>query len=67
MKLFFWQLGNKEKFIRALWMGLLALVFLYAAVWYYSADYTIPIVLTVLYIADLGLRYKKIKRSKVHS
>lgn len=67
MKLFFWQLDNKEKFIRALWMGLLALTFLYTIVWYNSADFTIPIVLTVLYIADLGLRYKKMKQSKVHS
>lgn len=61
---FFWQLDNKGKFIRALWMGLFALLFLYVVVWYYSANITIPIVLTVLYIADLGLRYKKIKRSK---
>lgn len=64
MKLFFWQLDNKEKFIRALWMGLLALLFLYAVVGYKSADFTIPILLTFLYIAYLGLRYKKIKRSK---
>lgn len=64
---FFWQLNNKEKFVRTLWMGLLALIFLYAVVWHYAADITIPIVLTVLYIADLGLRYKKIKRSKVRS
>lgn len=59
MKLFFWQLDNKEKFIRALWMGLLVLIFLYAVVWYNSGDFTIPIVLTVLYFADLSLRYKK--------
>lgn len=65
MKLFFWQLDNKEKFIRALWMGLLGLIFFYAVVWYNSADFTIPIFFTVLYIADLGLRYKKMKRSKV--
>ena len=67
MKLFFWQLDNKEKFIRALWIGLLVLIFLYAAVWYNSADSTIPIVLTVLYFADLSLRYKKMKRSETHS
>ena len=59
MKLFFWQLDNKEKFIRALWMGLLVLIFLYAVVWYNSGDFIIPIVLTVLYFADLSFRYKK--------
>lgn len=61
MKLFFWQLDNKQKFTRALWTGLLVLLFLYAVVWYVDIDFTIPIVLTVLYIADLVFRYKKIK------
>lgn len=67
MKLFFWQLDNKEKFTRVLWKGLIILLFLYTVVWYKDIDFTIPIVLTVLYIADLVFRLKKIKRSKVHS
>lgn len=66
MKLFFWQLDHENKFTRALWSGLLAFLFLYAVVWYKGFDFTIPIVLTVLYIVYLGFRYKKIKRSKVH-
>ena len=66
MKLFFWQLDQKEKFIRVLWSGLFVLLFLYCVAWYKGLNFTIPIVLTILYIVDIGFRYSKIKRSKVH-
>ena len=71
MKFFFWELDNKEKFIRALWTGLLALVFLYVICWYFVDDLlikiVIPLALTVIFITDLALRYKKMKRMKAQS
>ena len=69
MKLFIWQLDNREKFIRYLWFGLLALLFLYVIVWYYVDDIAIKILLsiamTILYIIELFFRYKKWKNTKV--
>jgi len=63
---FYWNLDNKEKFIRSLWTGLLALLFLYVVVWYCVDDITIkivlPITLTILYIASLFYRYNKVKK-----
>ena len=38
MKFFFWQLDEKEKFIPALWTGVLALIYLYVVCWYVSDD-----------------------------
>ncbi len=65
MRFFYWNLDNKEKFIRSLWMGLLALLFLYVVVWYYVDDLIIkivlPITLTILYIVGLFYRYNKMK------
>ena len=71
MKFFFWELDNKGKFIRALWTGLLALVFLYGVCWYFVDDLliktVIPFALTIIFITDLALRYKKIQRMKAQS
>ena len=71
MKFFFWELDNKEKFIRAFWTGLLALIILYAVCWYLVDDLIIkivlPVALTIIYIVDLVFRYKKMKRMKVQS
>ena len=68
MKLFIWQLDNREKFIRVLWFGLLSLLFLYVVVWYYVDDIVIkillPIATTILYIVELFFRYKKWKNTK---
>ena len=68
MKLFIWQLDNREKFIRVLWFGLLSLLFLYVVVWYYVDDIVIKILLptavTILYIVELFFRYKKWKNTK---
>lgn len=65
MKFFYWNLNNKEKFIRSLWTGLLALLFLYVVVWYCVDDLTIKIeiliVCTTLYVFDLFDRYYKYK------
>lgn len=62
---FYRNLDNKEKFIRSLWTGLLALLFLYVVVWYCVDDLTIkivlPITLTILYSAGLFYRYNKSK------
>lgn len=71
MKFFYWNLDNKEKFIRSLWMGLLALLFLYVVVWYCVDDLTIkivfPIGFTILYIIGLSYRYHKIKKMNKES
>ena len=68
MKLFIWQLDNREKFIRVLWFGLLSLLVLYVVVWYYVDDIVIkillPIAVTILYIVELFFRYKKWKNTK---
>lgn len=65
MKFFYWNLNNKEKFIRSLWTGLLALLFLYVVVWYCIDDLTLKIeiliVCTMLYVIDLFDRYYKYK------
>lgn len=65
MKFFYWNLNNKEKFNRSLWMGLVALLFLYVVVWFSVDDLTtkivIPIILTALYVVDLFYRYRKSK------
>jgi len=65
MKFFYWNLNNKEKFIRSLWTGLLALLFLYVVVWYCVDDLTLKIeiiiVCTTLYVIDLFDRYYKYK------
>lgn len=65
MKFFFWKLDNKEKFIRALWTGLLALLFLHVVCWYFVDDLlikiVIPFALTIIFITDLARRYKKMK------
>ena len=68
MKLFIWQLDNREKFIRVLWFGLLSLLVLYVVVWYYVDDIVIkillPIATTILYIIELFFCYKKWKNTK---
>lgn len=67
MKIFFKHLNYKEKFIRALWTGLLALLFLYVVVWNVVDDLTLKIVLplavTVVYLTDLLIRYNRWKRN----
>lgn len=69
MKFFYWNLNNKEKFVRSLWTGLLALLFLYVVVWYYVDDLTIkivfPITLTIVYIAGLFYRYYKCRNNEM--
>ncbi len=66
MRFFYWNLDGKGKFIRSLWTGLLALLVLYVVVWYCVDDLTIkiglPITLTILYIAGLFYRYRKLKK-----
>ena len=66
MRFFYWNLDNKEKFIRSLWMGLLALLFLYVVVWYCVDDLTIkivfPITFTILFIVSLFYRYRKMNK-----
>lgn len=67
MKFFYWNLDNKGKFIRALWTGLLALLFLYVVVWYFVDDLTVkialPIILTTLYVFGLFYRFNKMKKA----
>ena len=71
MKFLFWELDNKEKLFRAFWTGLLVLIVLYAICWYLLDDLiiklVIPVALTIIFIVDLVLRYKKMKRVKVQS
>ncbi len=65
MKFFFWKLDNKEKFIRAFWTGLLALIVLYVVCWYLVDDLIIkivlPMALSIIYLVDLVFRFKKNK------
>ena len=62
---FFWNLDNRGKFIRSLWSGALALLFLYGVVWFYAENFGmrlgVPITLTLLYIVDVLYRYRKWK------
>lgn len=71
MKFLFWQLDSKEKFIRAFWTGLVALIALYVVCWFVIDDLiiklVIPSALTILFIVDLLLRYQKMKRMEVQS
>ncbi|MGE7987924.1 hypothetical protein [Lysinibacillus fusiformis] len=66
---FYWDLNNKEKFIRSLWMGSLGLLFLYAVVWYCVDDETtkiiIPTIFTILYAAELFYRYHKWRNKEI--
>lgn len=66
MKLFFWQLNDKEKLHRVFWTGLLVLTLLYAGVWYKGFNWIVPFLLTALYIADVSIRYQKVKRGKAY-
>jgi hypothetical protein len=66
MKLFLWNLDAKEKFVRTFWIGLFALIVLYAAVWYKDIHLAIPIIFTVVYLIDLWRMYKKIPPRNEH-
>ncbi|EMR07222.1 hypothetical protein C772_00867 [Bhargavaea cecembensis DSE10] len=70
-KIFYWELDAKGKFIRSLWSGFLALLFLYWAVWFVPAHPAfdneffklwVPIVFTLLYFASLVYKYRKWKK-----
>lgn len=65
MEIFYWNLSDKEKFIRSLWTGLVALLILYIVVSKYVDDLTMKILLllasAVLYLIDLLIRYNKWK------
>ncbi|QDQ03040.1 hypothetical protein FOH38_22760 [Lysinibacillus fusiformis] len=67
MKFFYWNLNDKEKFIRSSWTGASALIFLYLVVGYYVDDLKtkigVPIVLTLLYVVGLFFQYRKWKRA----
>lgn len=65
VKFFYWNLNDKEKFIRSLWTGVLALIFLYVVIGYYVDDIEIgvPIAFTLLYVVGLFFRYRKWKRT----
>lgn len=67
MKFFYWDLDDKGKFIRSLWTGALALIFLYVVVWYYVDDLAtrigVPIVSTLLYVVGLLFQYRKWKNA----
>jgi hypothetical protein len=68
MKFFFWELTNKQKFIRSLWTGLIALGLLYFVVFTYGEGLLItiilPVILTIVYLIDLWYRYLKYKSNK---
>lgn len=65
MNFFYWNLDNKGKFIRSLWSGALALIFLYLVAWSYADNFVmkigIPIILTLLYVVGVFYRYRKWK------
>jgi Ca2+/Na+ antiporter len=64
MKFFYWKLSKKEKFIRSLWTGLLALLLLYFVTFIYgdsTLKFIILIVLTMLYLISLWFKYRSYK------
>nr|WP_106779289.1 hypothetical protein [Lysinibacillus timonensis] len=67
MKFFFEELTNKQKLIRSLWTGLLALGLLYYVVFMYGEGLFIriilPVILTIIYLIDLWCRYQKYKNN----
>jgi hypothetical protein len=65
---FFWQLNDQQKFDRALWGGLVSLIFLFIVVLLYMENTTnkigLIIFMVIIYLADLTFRYRKVKQSK---
>lgn len=67
MKFFYWNLSDREKFIRSLWTGVLALSFLYVAVYLYEGSlfvkFYLPIFVTIAMVVSLFLKYQKYKKA----
>ncbi|MEZ0480374.1 hypothetical protein [Planococcus sp. SSTMD024] len=67
MKFFYWNLSDREKFIRSLWTGVLALGFLYFAAYMYEGGSFIklylPIIVTIGILISLIYKYRKYKKA----
>lgn len=67
MKFFYWNLSDKEKFIRSLLAGVLALVFLYFAAYTYEGSLFVklylPIIVTIGMVISLVYKYRKYKKA----
>ncbi len=68
MKIFYWNLSDKEKFIRSLWGGVLALLLLYFAAYMYEGDTFVkiylPIIVTLCMLISLVYKYRKYKKTE---
>jgi hypothetical protein len=66
MKFFYSNLSDREKFIRSLWTGVLALGFLYFAVYIYEGGSFVklylPIIVTIVMLISLVFKYQKYKK-----
>ncbi|GKW46938.1 hypothetical protein NCCP2050_26300 [Planococcus sp. NCCP-2050] len=67
MKFFYWNLSDREKFIRSLWTGVLALGFLYVVVYMYEGGpfvkFYLPITVTLVMLISLIFKYRKYKKA----
>ena len=68
MKFFYWNLSDREKFIRSLWTGVLAVGFLYFAAYMYEGDTFVkiylPIIVTLCMLISLVYKYWKYKKAE---
>lgn len=68
MKFFYWNLSDREKFIRSLWTGIFALLFLYFAAYTYEGSLFVklylPIIATILMLLSLVYKYRKYKKTE---
>ncbi|WP_341963413.1 hypothetical protein NM897_16810 (plasmid) [Planococcus maritimus] len=66
MKFFYWNLSDREKFVRSLWTGVLVLVFLYFAAYMYEGGSFVklylPIIVTIVMLISLVFKYRKYKK-----
>lgn len=66
MKIFYWNLSDREKFVRSLWGGCGALLLLYIAAYTYEGDpfvkFYLPLVATGCMILSFVYKYHKLKK-----
>lgn len=71
MKFFYWNLNEKEKLVRSFWFGLVAILLLALVVWKFIEDpltaVIIVSILTVIYLIDISIKFRKYKMIKNNS
>lgn len=66
MKFFYWNLNDREKFVRSLWGGCGALLLLYMAAYTYEGGafikFYVPFLVTVCMLLSFIYQYRKMKK-----